>query len=85
MADGTANKFKQFTGKSTLQEQNKGVGRVVVLKRSRYYIYYLITKPCCVDKLMYKSLRQALIMLCVHCRKNERSKIGVPRIECGLD
>lgn len=86
MGAGIAVKFKkEFGGVDDLKKQKKLVGQCAVLKRSRRFVFYLITKKKYHQKPTYESLKQSLEDMKSHCVLNGITRISMPRIGCGLD
>ena len=86
MGKGIAVVFRdKFGGLGELRAQNPRVGDVCSLKTGEMRIYYLITKPKYWDKPTYQSLESCLVAMREDMLARGLSRIGMPRIGCGLD
>ena len=86
MGQGIAILFRQKIGRmDELEKANAKVGDIIVLKKARQFIYYLVTKEKYNDKPTYGTLRQTLLKMRDHAVKNEVGEICMPKIGCGRD
>ena len=86
MGKGIAVLFRdKFGGIENLRSQCKAVGETAAIPSGGMRIYYLITKPKYWNKPTYETLERSL-----SCTKNDMiqrgyTKLGMPKIGCGLD
>jgi O-acetyl-ADP-ribose deacetylase (regulator of RNase III) len=73
-----------LSGVEDLQQQNKAIGEVAVLKRGKKSIFYLITKENYWNKPTYDDLKSSLLDLQGHCLSQGITSLAMPRIGCGL-
>ena len=86
MGKGIARLFQSaFRDRSSLREQNKGIGEVAITKHNGHFIYYLITKNRYYQKPTYKTVSSALKAMREHCVLNNVKHISIPKLSCGLD
>lgn len=90
MGKGIALTFRRkFDKVKELLEQKKNTGEVAIIPRDTAmkgsFIYYLITKDKYYGKPTYDSLTKSLISMKEHIKKNNVTKLSIPKIGCGLD
>ncbi|XP_050540188.1 uncharacterized protein LOC126904889 [Daktulosphaira vitifoliae] len=86
MGAGIAVEFKRCYGcVGKLFDQNLKVGDVGVLNHNNQFIFYLITKKYSNGKPTIYTLKQTLFKLLKKIKENNLTKLGIPKIGCGLD
>lgn len=86
MGAGIAVQFKKMFGHvNELRRLKIEPGGLAFIKKSRRYIYYLVTKRFSNGKPSYKNLCSSLIHLRDHMLINNVSSLAIPRVGCGLD
>lgn len=78
--------FRQnFKKVDELLGQNQKTGGLAILQDNNRYIYYLVTKKFSNGKPTLLSLFSSLCKMRDHIMNHDVSKLGIPRIGCGLD
>uniref|UniRef100_A0A2H8U190 O-acetyl-ADP-ribose deacetylase C6orf130 n=1 Tax=Melanaphis sacchari TaxID=742174 RepID=A0A2H8U190_9HEMI len=86
MGAGIAVEFKRiFGGIGKLADQNLKVGDVGVVQRHNQYALYLVTKKYSYGKPTMNTMEKALRSLFTKMKNLNLTKLGIPKIGCGLD
>ncbi|XP_022180610.1 uncharacterized protein LOC111040854 isoform X2 [Myzus persicae] len=86
MGAGIAVDFKRsFGGVGKLVDQKLKVGDVGTVKRHDQYAFYLVTKKSSNGKPTMVTMEKALHSLLNKMKENNLTKLGIPKIGCGLD
>ncbi|XP_060866248.1 uncharacterized protein LOC132941983 [Metopolophium dirhodum] len=86
MGAGIAVDFKRiFGGVGTLIDQKLKIGNVGIVKRNNQYAFYIVTKKYSNGKPTMKTMETALCSLLNIMKKHNLTKLGIPKIGCGLD
>ncbi|XP_001946380.2 uncharacterized protein LOC100162846 isoform X2 [Acyrthosiphon pisum] len=86
MGAGIAVDFKRiFGGVGTLVDQKLKIGNVGIVKRHDQYAFYIVTKKYSNGKPTMKTMEKALCSLLNIMKKHNLTKLGIPKIGCGLD
>ncbi|XP_050537929.1 uncharacterized protein LOC126903640 isoform X2 [Daktulosphaira vitifoliae] len=86
MGAGIALEFKRTFGcLGKLFDQHLKVGDVGVLNHKNQYIFYLVTKKYSNRKPTFDALKNTLVELLNKMKKNNLTKLAIPKIGCGLD
>lgn len=76
---------KRFGGVGKLIDQNLKVGEIGIVNRHNQFVFYLITKKYSNGKPTMMTLELALESLLSKMKTLKLSKLGIPKIGCGLD
>lgn len=76
---------RKFGSVGKLIDQNLNVGNVGVVNRHGQFVFYLITKKYSKGKPTMMTLKSALDSLLNKMKELKLTKLGIPKIGCGLD
>ncbi|CAH1715409.1 uncharacterized protein LOC114123537 [Aphis gossypii] len=86
MGAGIAVDFKRiFGGVGRLVDQKLKIGDVGIVQRHGQFAFYLVTKKYSNGKPTMNTMEKALRSLFIIMKKNNLTKLGIPKIGCGLD
>ena len=74
-----------FKNIKTLLDQKQEKGGLAILKQSKRFIYYLVTKSKSTGKPTYVTFWKSCKCLRDHISSNKVTKLAIPRLGCGLD
>ncbi|XP_026812179.1 uncharacterized protein LOC113553188 isoform X2 [Rhopalosiphum maidis] len=86
MGAGIAVEFKRiFGGVGKLIDQKLKIGDVGIVERHNQYAFYLVTKKFSNGKPTINTMEKVLRSLVIIMKKLNLTKLGIPKIGCGLD
>ncbi|XP_060836859.1 uncharacterized protein LOC132919335 isoform X2 [Rhopalosiphum padi] len=86
MGAGIAVDFKRiFGGVGKLVDQKLKIGNVGIVERHNQYAFYLVTKKFSNGKPTINTMEKVLRSLVIIMKKFNLTKLGIPKIGCGLD